>query len=133
MHVGVTEGQLCQPQITQVESDMVSDFGNKLNVLSGPQGPCRGRLKCSNSELNSEDHGFAMVSSRSPPLTHHIKLSFLDIPLVFFFLNFYLFLAVLGLRCCEGFSLVVVKGGSSLVAVHWLLIAVVSLIAQHGL
>ena len=91
MHVGVTEGQLCQPQITQVESDMVSDFGNKLNVLSGPQGPCRGRLKCSNSELNSEDHGFAMVSSRSPPLTHHIKLSFLDIPLVFFFLIFICF------------------------------------------
>ena len=73
-----------------------------------------------------------MVFSRSPPLTHHIKLSFLDIPLVFFKI-IYLFLAVLGLRCCEGFSLVVVRGGYSLVAVHWLLIAVVSLIAKHGL
>ena len=34
MHVGVTEEQLCHPQITQVESDVVSDFGNKLNILS---------------------------------------------------------------------------------------------------
>ena len=30
----------------------------------------------------------------------------------FYFYNFYLFLAVLVLRSCEGFSLVVVSGGS---------------------
>ena len=46
---------------------------------------------------------------------------------------FYLFLAVLGLCCCTGFSLVVVIGGCSLVAVHGLLIAVASLVAEHGL
>ena len=40
---------------------------------------------------------------------------------------------MLGLRCSEGFSLVVVRGGYSFVAVHWLFIAVVSLIAEHGL
>ena len=55
----------------------------------------------------------------------------------FFFLNFvylfYLFMAVLGLCCSAGFSLVVASGGYSLVAVHGLLIAVVSLVAEHGL
>ena len=52
----------------------------------------------------------------------------------FFFLIFvYLFLAVLGLCCSVGFSLVVTSGGYSLVAGHGLLIAVVSLVAEHGL
>ena len=52
----------------------------------------------------------------------------------FFFLIFvYLFLAVLGLCCSAGFSLVVTSGGYSLVAGHGLLIAVVSLVAEHGL
>ena len=46
---------------------------------------------------------------------------------------FILFLAVLGLCCCTGFSLVVVIGGYSLVAVHGLLIAVASLFAGHWL
>ena len=37
-----------------------------------------------------------------------------------FFLNFYLFiLALLGLRCCEGFPLVAGSGGYSLVVVKW--------------
>ena len=38
----------------------------------------------------------------------------------------YLFLGVLGLQCCEGFSLVVVSGGYSLVAVQGLLVGVAS-------
>ena len=45
----------------------------------------------------------------------------------FFFLiilSIYLFLAVLGLHCCMGFSLI---------AVHRLLTAVASLVAEHGL
>ena len=45
----------------------------------------------------------------------------------------FLFLAVLGLRCCTGFSLVVVSRGYSLIATHGLLIAVVSLAAEHQL
>ena len=45
----------------------------------------------------------------------------------------YLFLAVLGLRCCTGFSLVAVSGGYSLVAVLELLIAMASLAVGHGL
>ena len=45
----------------------------------------------------------------------------------------YLFLAVLGLCCCVGFSLVVVSGGYSLFVVHGLLIVVASLVAEHGL
>ena len=41
-------------------------------------------------------------------------------------------LAVLGLHCCVGFSLVVASRGCSLIAVCGLLIAVVSLVAEHG-
>ena len=43
----------------------------------------------------------------------------------------YLVLAVLGLCCCMGFSLAVVKRGYFLVAVHKLLIAVDFLAAEH--
>ena len=45
---------------------------------------------------------------------------------------FFLFLAVLGLHCCSGFSLVVASRGYSLVAVLGLLIVVASLITEHG-
>ena len=49
----------------------------------------------------------------------------------FFFNNFInLFLAVLGLLCCVGFSLVVKSGDHCLVAVGGLLIAVASLVAE---
>ena len=40
------------------------------------------------------------------------------------FFKIYLFLAVLGLPCCVGYSLVVV---------HGLLVAVTPLVAEHGL
>ena len=51
-----------------------------------------------------------------------------------FLYNFiYLFLAVLGLHCCSGFSLVVASRAYSLVAVHGLLTAVASLVAEHRL
>ena len=42
----------------------------------------------------------------------------------------YLFLAVLGLRCCTGISLLAASGGYSLVAMLRLLIAVASLVAE---
>ena len=53
----------------------------------------------------------------------------------FSFLNIYiiLFLALLGLCCFEGFSLVVVSRDYSLVAGPGLLIAVASLVGEHGL
>ena len=44
----------------------------------------------------------------------------------------YLLLAVLSLRCCTGFPLFVAREGPSLVAVCRLLIAVSSLVAEHG-
>jgi len=49
-------------------------------------------------------------------------------------LNYFLilFLAVLGLLCCTGFSLVVVRGGDSLVAVCGFPTVVASLV-EHGL
>ena len=45
----------------------------------------------------------------------------------------YLFLAVLGLCCCVGFSLVVVSGGYSLVAEHRLQATLVSVVVACGL
>jgi len=42
-------------------------------------------------------------------------------------------MAVLGLHCCPGFSLVEASGGSSLVAVRGSLIAVASLADEQGL
>ena len=50
----------------------------------------------------------------------------------FFFFFFNLFLAVLGLRCFTGFSLVAVSGNYSL-AVRGLLTEVAALVAEHGL
>ena len=47
--------------------------------------------------------------------------------------KYYLFLAVPGLCCSAGFSQIAVKGGYSLVVVHRLPIAVVSLVADHRL
>ena len=45
----------------------------------------------------------------------------------------YVLLAVLGLCCCLDFSLVARNRASSLGVVHRLLIAVASLVAEHGL
>ena len=61
--------------------------------------------------------------------------------LSFFFLRIFpllefvylLFLSVLGLHSCMGFSLVVVNGGHSLIAMRRLLIVVTSLVAERGL
>ena len=53
---------------------------------------------------------------------------------IYVFNNFiHLFLDVLHLHCCKGFSLVAASRGCSLVAVHVLLIAVASLVAEHRL
>ena len=55
----------------------------------------------------------------------HIQyLLYQSISLSCYFLNVYLFLAVLGLLCCSGFSLVAESRGYCLVAVHDLLIVV---------
>ena len=47
--------------------------------------------------------------------------------------SLFLFLAVLGLHCCMGLSVVGASGGYSLRAVRGLLVAVASLVAEHGL
>ena len=53
--------------------------------------------------------------------------------LMFFKNNFsYLFLAVLGLRCCAGFSLLAMSRGYSPIVEHRFLIEVASLVAGHG-
>ena len=49
-----------------------------------------------------------------------------------FYVYLYSFLAVLGLRCCAGFSLVVARGGYSVVVAHDLLMTVASR-HEHGL
>ena len=51
----------------------------------------------------------------------------------YYFLKFYLFLAVLGLRCCPQAFSSCGEQGPLCVAVHGLLIAGASLVAQHGL
>ena len=55
--------------------------------------------------------------------------------LLFLFFNVYfcLFLAVLGLHCCRGFSLVAVSRGYSTDGVRWLLIAVTSCCGAQAL
>ena len=50
-----------------------------------------------------------------------------------FFIKKIFFLAVLALHCCVGFSLVMMHGGCSLVAVHGLLLVVTSLVVVPGL
>ena len=50
----------------------------------------------------------------------------------FLFSYFYIF-AVFGLHCCGEFSLAAVIRGYSLLVVHRLLIAVPSLVVEHGL
>ena len=52
---------------------------------------------------------------------------------LYFFLFIYLVLAVLGLHCFEGSSLVAASRGPSLVVVHRLLISGASLVAEHRL
>ena len=54
---------------------------------------------------------------------------------IFFLINelIYLFLAALGLRCCMWAFSSCGKRGLLFVAVHGLLVAVVSLVAKHGL
>ena len=60
----------------------------------------------------------------------------MEVPTAFFFflINFiYLFLAALGLRCCVRAFSSCGKRGLLFVAVRGLLIAVASLVAEHGL
>ena len=50
------------------------------------------------------------------------------------FLDFiYLFMAMLGFRCCAGFPLVAVSGGLFFVAACGLLLAAASLLMEHRL
>ena len=51
----------------------------------------------------------------------------------FYKYNFIYLLAVLGLGCYTGFSLVAARDGATPVVVHGLLIAVTSLVAGHWL
>ena len=55
------------------------------------------------------------------------------LPLSLSFKNYLFSLAVLGLHCCTGFSLLMASSGYSLVVVHGLLIVVASSVAPHGL
>ena len=62
--------------------------------------------------------------------------SFLHLGFFFYinlFILFLLLLAALGLRCCVQAFSSCGERGLLLVAVHWLLIAVASLVAEHGL
>ena len=70
------------------------------------------------------------ISLYLDPITFSI---YLLLGLIYFiFINFYLFLAVLGCHFCEGFSVVAANGGYALVTVHGLLIAVAFLVVSTG-
>ena len=58
---------------------------------------------------------------------------FFKIFLIFIFINYHLFLAALGLRCCAWAFSSGGERGLLFVAVRGLLIAVASLVAEHGL
>ena len=73
--------------------------------------------------LFSRDNNIDQVSSRFVYVFLHV-LKILCI---------YLFLAVLGLPCCSGFSLVAASRGYTLVAVHSPLTVVSSLVSEYGL
>ena len=53
--------------------------------------------------------------------------------MVLFIIFIHVFLAVLGLRCCWGFSLVVASRSYSVLATHGLLTEVASLVGEHGI
>ena len=60
-------------------------------------------------------------------------LDYSEILFYTFLVLFIYFLAVLGLHCCIGFSLVAASRGYSLTVLHRLLTAVTSRVAEHGL
>ena len=64
------------------------------------------------------------------PETTLLSFSFFFNKFIYFI---YLFLTALGLCCCEGFSLVAARRGLLFVVMRGLLIAVASLVADHGL
>ena len=78
-----------------------------------------------------------IVVSRRIFLTTLCKTATPPLPVFFFFLSFflkfYLFLVALGLRCCARAFSSCGKRGLLFIAVHGLLIAVASLVAEHGL
>ena len=63
----------------------------------------------------------------------HITDDPFQFPIFFKFIKSCLFLSLLGLRCCSGFSLLAVSGGDSLAAIHSLLVAVTSFLEEHRL
>ena len=73
------------------------------------------------------------INSNFPSIWWWTMTGILFIYLLLFFLIFYLFLAALGLRCCARAFSSCSEQGLIFVAVHGLLIAVASLVAEHRL
>ena len=78
------------------------------------------------SSLKAKDH---CCNGHPNRVTEFLK-KILNFNLIF---KIYLFLAVLGLRCCAWAFSSCSERGLLFVAVHGLLIAVASLVAEHGL
>ena len=84
----------------------------------------QGLLTIVQSEESVWDTFYPRASQRSVvPLALFLKVLFMLL----------LFLAMRGLCCCAGFSLVAVSRGHSLVVVNGLLIGAAPLVAEHGL
>ena len=78
-------------------------------------------------------HFRPMSFSSFYPTQSHSSFFFLNNLDIYFFSIYFLFLAVLGLRCCVQASSSCVERGLLFIVVHGLLIVVASLVAEHGL
>ena len=76
--------------------------------------------------------GNAHQNHHEIPLHTH-EDGILETKVFFFNILFYLFLSALGLRCCARAFSSCSEQGLLFIAVHVLLIAVASLVAEHGL
>ena len=89
-------------------------------------------VQCLICSLNGEQ--LDPISFHNLPFPHLLKMSPLFYLFIYLFIYFYLyFLAALGLRCCAWAFSSCGEQGLLFVAVHWLLIVVASLVAEHGL
>ena len=122
MKVSVQQ-EVCRPELEcgTPLSEAVVEGGSLPSATDQPQAPVMPKLAISTEE-NTEAVRKAQLRAHS---RWHWGLR------IFFYDFLYLFLAVLDLPCCEGFSLIAVTG-CSLVAVLWLLVIVASP-AEHRL
>ena len=115
----------CFPDFTSLQQCLIA---REIDHIENP------KYHSLNTRLNAPSLLLSCTYSNMWLVLHKGGYNLQVVPYYGFFFNFLkiiLCLAVLGLRCCSGFSLVAASGGSSLAAVHRLLV-VASLTAEQG-